>query len=158
MEKTHARTAHEDDSKGLHDSRGTHYPCEPQEKNHTQNVLHAGQEHTYKCAHLWALQTDWHIKRKHFSYVGQTEIEAKCKLWIQCVYESLLTISVRVSLETHIHGDPLNPILTLRLLVLEGPLGYVGVVGQFVEERWHHRCAVHLILSKDMEQPNYLIL
>lgn len=58
MGKTHTRTAHKDDSKGLQDSRGTHYPREPQEQNHTQNVLHAGQEHSYKCAHLRALQTD----------------------------------------------------------------------------------------------------
>lgn len=67
MGKTHARTAHKDDSKGLHDSGGTHYPREPQEQNHTQNVLHAGQEHAYECAHLRALQTDWHTKQKHVS-------------------------------------------------------------------------------------------
>lgn len=42
---------------------------------------------------------------------------------------SLLIISVRVILETHIYGDPLNPILTLCLLMLDDPLGYVGVVG-----------------------------
>lgn len=61
-EKTHTSTTHEDNSEGLQDPSGAHNPCEPQEQNHTQNVLRAGQEHAYKCAHLRALQIDWHTK------------------------------------------------------------------------------------------------
>jgi len=52
---THRGAAHEDDDEGLNDPADAHHPGHPEEQNHTQDVLQAGQVDADKRAHLWTL-------------------------------------------------------------------------------------------------------
>lgn len=55
-EVTHANAAHGHDGEGSEDSRRSDNPGETQEKDHTQNVLQAGQVHPDERSHLGYLE------------------------------------------------------------------------------------------------------
>lgn len=58
---THAGTAHGNNEEGLQDTGGPHDPRQPQEENHTQDVLQAGQVHTDEGAHARSLEESTHL-------------------------------------------------------------------------------------------------
>lgn len=54
---THRGAAHEYDDEGFDDAADAHHPGHPEEQNHTQDVLQAGQVHTHQRPHPRSLQT-----------------------------------------------------------------------------------------------------
>lgn len=67
---------------------------------------------------------------------------------MQCGLAGATECSCRPHLDRFLFG----PLVVVGLLVLLRPLGEVGVVGQFIEERRHHGVAVHLLLQGRRKQ------